>query len=176
MQTTLGHTRDLIESFLGTVESIMQRRVVHLRPDQSLQDAIRDLERAGVSGGPVIDGQQVIGMVGLADLFAAAGIDPKSVATSGPWHRYEHLVGTKVTHRTVADAMSPRVVSIHPEASIADAAQAMRANHVNRLPVLKRDGALVGIVARDDIIATVAEASRVIHESRLHLAPSIPPD
>jgi CBS domain-containing protein len=164
METTW--VRGAIEDLLGRVESIMQPKVVVLRPDQSLREAIYELERGGVSGGPVVENGRVIGMVSLADLFRAAGVDPKLAATTGPWHRYEHV--EPASRRRVAEAMNRRVVSVRKDASIAVAAQAMRENDVNRIPVMDESGGLVGIVARDDIIAAVADASRTIHQGGLH--------
>jgi CBS domain-containing protein len=139
---------------LGTVGSVMERGVVTLRLDQPLGEAARVLERSGVSGAPVKDGDRVVGMVSLADLFRAAGIRPEDAATSGPWHRHEHVMSTP--GRTVADAMSVRVVTVPPEAPLAYAAALMRLRGVNRIPVVTRLGELVGIVARDDIIEAVA--------------------
>jgi CBS-domain-containing membrane protein len=112
-------------------------------------------------------------MVSLADLFSTAGVDPKLASTSGPWHRYEHAVGA--SKRVVADAMSRKIVSLTADATIAEAAQAMRANDVNRIPIVDARGALAGIVARDDIVAAVAAAARAIHEGRQrHLGTPLP--
>jgi CBS domain-containing protein len=164
MQTAEVSLRKEIDDILGTADTIMQRKVIVLRPGDPLQDAIRQLERASVSGGPVMDGEALVGMVTLADMFRAAGLDPNVAATSGPWHRYERVVAR--SHRTVADAMSKRLVTIPLGATIAEAAEAMRANSVNRVPVLDDEGTLVGIVARDDIIAAVAAASRTVRTRR----------
>jgi CBS domain-containing protein len=92
MRATKVSMREEIDGILGTVDSIMQGKVIVLRPDEPLQDAVVRLERAGVSGAPVMDRDQLAGMVSLADMFRTAGIDPKIVATSGPWHRYERSV------------------------------------------------------------------------------------
>jgi CBS domain-containing protein len=164
MRTAEISLREEIDSILGTVDTIMQRKVIVLRPGEPLQDAIRQLERAGVSGGPVMEGERVVGMVSLADMFRSAGVDPNLAATSGPWHRYEHFVAN--SHLTVADAMSKRLVTISLGATIAEAAEAMRSNAVNRVPVLDDEGSLIGIVARDDIIAAVAAASRAVRPRR----------
>jgi CBS domain-containing protein len=144
MRVTEVSMREEIDGILGTVDSIMQGVIV-LRPDEPLQDAVVRLERAGVSGGPVMDRDQLVGMVSLADMFRAAGIDPKIVAASGPWHRYERSVAG--AHRTVGDAMSTRVVALRLGSTIGEAAAAMREHAVNRIPILDERGALIGIVA-----------------------------
>jgi CBS domain-containing protein len=168
MRTEDGTVREAIDGLLGTVDTIMETNVVVLRPDQPLQEAIRALERGEVSGGPVMEGDRLVGMASLADLFRAAGVDPKLAATSGPWHRYEHTVGA--SKRVVADAMTRGIVSLTPDATIAQAAEAMRANEVNRIPIVDAGGALRGIVARDDIVAAVAAASQALHSGRRRVA------
>lgn len=48
--------------------------------------------------------------------------------------------------------MSPRVIAIDPEASIVEAANLMLKHHVSGLPVVNRDGELVGIVSEEDFV------------------------
>jgi len=167
--------RESIDALLGSVETIMQPDTLVLRPEQSLADAAQELERAGISGGPVMSGGRVIGMVSLSDLFEAVGVPAGQVATSGPWHRYEHVLAE--SKKTVSDVMSHQVVSLPPEAPIGEAASLMRTHRVNRIPVVDRTGALRGIVARDDIIEAVANAAHALHALRAHPgAPALPPD
>jgi CBS domain-containing protein len=52
------------------------------------------------------------------------------------------------------------------------AALTMQAEGVNRLPVLDANDGLVGILARDDVIAAVARAARSGGGPR----PTLPPD
>ncbi len=84
--------REAIDALLGSVESIMEPETLVLRPEQSLADAAQELERAGISGGPVMRAGRVIGMVSLSDLFEAVGVPTSQAETSGPWHRYEHVL------------------------------------------------------------------------------------
>jgi CBS domain-containing protein len=159
--TTTG-VRQSIDELLGSVDEIMQRIVLTLSPDLPMGEAVHALERAGVSGAPVVDGDRVVGVVSLGDLFRAVGVDPRHAATSGPWHRYERFVSS--SGRTVRFAMSTHVVSVAPGTPIGDVAALMRAEGINRVPVITTDGRLVGIVARDDVIRAVAEVARALHE------------
>jgi CBS domain-containing protein len=145
----------------STVESIMERAVVALRPDQPLEEAVRQLEVAGVSGAPVVEGGRVVGVVELRALFEAAEVPFRLAATSGPWHRDEHrLAGAE---RRVSDAMNTDVVFLAPDSPIAVAAVLMRDHGINRISVIDHAGALRGIVARDDIVRFVAETVRALH-------------
>ena len=52
----------------------------------------------------------------------------------------------------VRDIMSPRVISIAPEASILEAIRLMLLNHISGLPVIDQSGALVGVVTEGDFL------------------------
>ena len=53
---------------------------------------------------------------------------------------------------TVAAVMSPKVYACAPEEDIHAALRAMREGHVRRLPVITREGALVGVISMDDVL------------------------
>jgi CBS domain-containing protein len=52
----------------------------------------------------------------------------------------------------VRDIMSPRVISVAPEASILEAIRLMLLNHISGLPVINQAGALVGVVTEGDFL------------------------
>jgi CBS domain-containing protein len=52
----------------------------------------------------------------------------------------------------VRDIMSPRVISVAPEASILEAIRLMLQNHISGLPVIDPAGALVGVVTEGDFL------------------------
>jgi CBS domain-containing protein len=166
--------RDDVEALFGTVDEVMQRAVVVLRPDQAIGEAVRELERRGVSGAPVVEGRRVVGIVSLRDLFKAADV-PDPVATSGPWHRYEHHLDA--SKKTVREAMTGTVVSLPPGTAIPAAARLMRERRINRIPIVDSDGRVRGIMARDDIIEVLARvfAERDRKAGR-DVRPSLGPD
>lgn len=57
----------------------------------------------------------------------------------------------------VGDVMSPDVLSVREDAGIAETVELMRVRGIRRLPVTDSGGALVGVVAADDILALLAE-------------------
>src|SRR5689334_11672281 len=103
----------------------MQKDVVAVEPLTPLDDVARLLVEQDISGVPVVDGTHVLGVVSRDDLEREA--------------------------RTAADAMSSPAVVVEPRWHIAEAARLMVTHSVSRLPVV-RDGALVGIVAREDLV------------------------
>jgi CBS domain-containing protein len=55
------------------------------------------------------------------------------------------------------DVAASKLVELREDASITDAVSAMRSKGVRRLPVVDREGALVGIIAADDVLSLLAE-------------------
>ena len=119
-----------------TIEQLMIRGVVTVRPETSLKDVAATLVDQGISGVPVCDAAgRVLGVVSEGDLlFKEQGIESR-----------------KGSARTAGEAMSAPAVTIEPQRSVSLAARLMLRHSVNRLPVV-REGVLVGIVTRADLI------------------------
>jgi CBS domain-containing protein len=64
-----------------------------------------------------------------------------------------------------ADVMTRHVVSINPDASVADAAQMMLSNRISGLPVIEDQGNLIGIVTEGDLLRR-AETGTLRRRSR----------
>jgi predicted transcriptional regulator len=60
---------------------------------------------------------------------------------------------------TVAEVMSQNVCSCAPEDEIHIALQTMRDGHVRRLPVITKNGALVGVISIDDVLVRAEPVS-----------------
>jgi CBS domain-containing protein len=58
---------------------------------------------------------------------------------------------------TVGDVMSVGALVLREQDGIADALRVMREKGVRRLPVVKNDGTLAGVLAIDDVLELVAE-------------------
>jgi predicted transcriptional regulator len=58
----------------------------------------------------------------------------------------------KATARMVGDAMTAPAITVRPSSSATEAARLMIERGVNRLPVVKQDGQLIGIVTRADLV------------------------
>lgn len=71
----------------------------------------------------------------------------------------------------VGDVMSPELLSVREDAGIAETVELMRVRGIRRLAVTDEEGALVGLIAADDILGLLAEeiaglAGMVRHEER----------
>jgi CBS domain-containing protein len=129
----------------------MTENVVAVSPDASLREAASVLVEHGISGLPVVDqGGGVVGVLSETDIVmrASGGSERSGFLT---WLFDPEFPSDKVTAETAGQAMSSPAVTIAPNRTIHDAARLMIEERVNRLPVVK-DGALVGILTRSDIV------------------------
>jgi CBS domain-containing protein len=58
---------------------------------------------------------------------------------------------------TVGDIMASELVTVRENAGLSETIEYMRAKGVRRVPVVDRNGALVGILALDDLLELLAE-------------------
>lgn len=150
------------------VQEIMTHDVVTIGPEADIRDVARILVDAGVSGLPVCGAQrELLGVVSEGDIVQKeAGAPPRR------WHFLGRTDGAeeKAKATKVRDAMTSPVVTISPHSSVAQAARTMTELGIKRLPVV-RDGTLVGIVSRTDLVRafvrTDEEIRREIREDVL---------
>jgi CBS domain-containing protein len=57
----------------------------------------------------------------------------------------------------VADIMSPQLVTVREDDGVFETVRRMRAKGIRRIPVVNREGGLVGIVSADDMLDLLAE-------------------
>lgn len=136
---------------------IMSSPVVTIAAGTAVCDAARLLVERKISGVPVVAHGEVIGIVNEGDLLRRHEIGTADAAPRRSW--WGRLVErepmpadyVKSHARRVADVMSRDVVTVGEEATARHIASIFTARHIRRIPVL-RDGALVGIVTRADLI------------------------
>lgn len=145
-----------------TVEDVMTRQVITVRPETTIQAAARLMVANRVSGLPVIDESgRVVGMISDGDLILR-----QRRRKIRPWWRLlfenrERLVREyeKMAGLTVGDVMTRPALMISPVFGIEIAAAILDNRQIRRLPVV-RDGQLVGIVSRGDLIKALAASAQ----------------
>lgn len=144
---------------LGTVGDSMTTDLVLIEGDASLGAALRELDRADVTGAPVVDGETVVGVISTKDLYSAL---PKgvAVATTGPFHRWENYLDEHDIGIRVHEVMHGREVMVTADMPLSEAARTLLAHHMTRVPVVDERKRAVGILSRQDIVSAVARSGR----------------
>jgi len=142
------------------VADFMTRQVVTVAPDDTILRAAELMLRHRVSGLPVINSAgHLVGIVSEHDLLRQHRNGDGTVGLHWLQLMIEQagLPGeTNGLHdRKVADVMTPNVASIPETSSLGDASRLIGDLNVKRLPVV-RDGKLVGIIARADLVRALA--------------------
>ncbi len=146
------------------VIDLMTAEVVTVRPETPLKEAARRMVRARVSGLPVTDDSgTLVGIISEADFLH------REVARERPRRHglLDALVGgdsSLAEAELVGEAMTERVVTISPDASLAEAARIMAGHDVKRLPVVDSDGQVLGVLSRADIVAAFTRPDEVIED------------
>jgi CBS domain-containing protein len=147
------------------VDDVMTRNVITCGPSDTVQSVVKLMSEKDISGIPVVEGDKVVGIVTEADIMRLLAVpEPSGLWMPSPLEvlieiPFKELLQLRRLQKDVQDVgeqdvgsiMRRDVISIDPDDDIEDAAEKMVKYKVNRLVVLK-DGKLVGIVTRDDIM------------------------
>ncbi|MEA2452730.1 MAG: hypothetical protein QOG04_1440 [Actinomycetota bacterium] len=138
------------------VADLMTHLVVTVRPQDTIQEAARQLLNNRISGAPVVEQGRLAGVISEADLVAAYAPPARSgsyfVATDSGMFSLRGTVPIDAHRTTVADVMTKDVVSVSPDASVWTAASLIDRRGVRRLPVVDSDGFVIGVLARSDLV------------------------
>ncbi|WP_367222815.1 CBS domain-containing protein [Streptomyces sp. 16-176A] len=167
-------------STLSTVSDVMTHTVVAVGRDAPFKDIVGLMGQWKVSALPVLEGEgRVIGVVSEADLL------PKEEFRDSDPDRFTQLRRlsdlAKAGALTAGELMSSPAVTVHPDATLAEAARIMAQRRVKRLPVVNAEGLLEGVVSRGDLLKVflrpddeIADEVRREIVSRLFPAPAEP--
>ncbi|HTH44278.1 MAG TPA: CBS domain-containing protein [Oxalicibacterium sp.] len=131
---------------MQTLSEVMSRDVHVVSPDDSLQEAARQMRDGGFGMMPVGENDRMIGTISDRDIAIRAIADGKPASTK------------------VREVMSNGVIWAYENASLEEAANKMSEHQIRRLPIVNADKRLVGIVALGDFavesedIAVVGQA------------------
>jgi CBS domain-containing protein len=121
-----------------SVGRICSRDVDTVHFDESVLDSARRMRDRQVGTVVVVDEMRPVGILTDRDLTVrvlAAGLDPEAAR--------------------VSEVMTPAPTTIGEDDSIETAVGYMRAGRFRRLPVVGRDGRVIGILALDDVLELV---------------------
>lgn len=139
---------------------VMVRTLVTVGPDDDVRKAMALLAEHDISALPVVDGaNRLVGILSEADLLRRESL---GTGKRRPWWLEaltpaSTLAGefARAHGRTVREVMSDRVVSVTEDTSLPEIAALLERHRIKRVPVL-RDGRLVGLVSRANLIQAMA--------------------
>lgn len=117
------------------IGEISSKPVVMVRPDKPVEEAAHLMRARGVGAVVVVEEERPVGL--LTD---------RDIATE--------VVATKRDpgKTLIGDVMTRQLTVLKEDAGILEATRIFAMKAVRRLPVVSRDGALVGIISLDDLL------------------------
>jgi len=151
------------------VKDVMTRNVISIGADEPVVKAARLMLQNRISGLPVVDKDgELVGIVTEGDFLRRGELGterrrPKWLEfIVGPGklaQEYVHTAGRKVE-----EIMTPDPETAAETDSLERVVEVMERRHIKRLPVM-RDGRMVGIVSRANLMHALASLSREMPES-----------
>lgn len=152
--------------------SIMTRGVVTARPTDTVAHVARMLSEHGISAVPVCDDHgALLGMVSEGDLmrpFVDTSVKRRAwwlaLLADGNDLAPEFLDYVRLDRHQVRDLMTTPVITAAESSQVTELAEQMVHNRIKRVPIV-RDGKLVGIVSRADVIRAIAQVPDAVTET-----------
>ncbi|WP_225800953.1 CBS domain-containing protein [Streptomyces sp. NK15101] len=142
-----------------TVSDVMTHTAIAIGHDASYKEIVALMDQWKVSALPVLEGDgRVIGIVSEADLL------PKEEFRTDEPRPDEFAAASKAGAVRAGELMSSPAVTVHPDATLAEAARIMATRRVKRLPVVNGVGMLEGVVSRSDLLKVFLRTDAEIEE------------
>jgi CBS domain-containing protein len=153
------------------VRDVMQTQVHAVPPAMPLVELEQEFIDKHVSGFPVVDAEQLVGVVSRADIVRQLEVERQLAETTSDfyWDRsgfheepvesvlqVASRVGQRIEDLHVSDLMSRHLVAVSADDSLAVLAQRFMEHHVHRVLVVEH-GRLVGIVSTLDLVRLFAD-------------------
>ncbi len=153
----------MLEEAVFTAGDLMTRDVAVVHPETSLLQAVRVMAQRHISGMPVVDGTgTIVGMLTEGDLLRwhegyterqARWLD---MLADGLDLAPTFLEGIREQNRRVQSVMTSGAMTVTEDTPAREIARLLFEKNIKRVPVL-RDGRLVGIIARSDLVRALAQ-------------------
>jgi CBS domain-containing protein len=144
-----------------TVSDVMTHTAVAIGSEAPFKEIVELLDQWKISAVPVLAGEgRVVGVVSEADLLAKEEF--RDTDEGDPEAR------TKAVAVSAGELMSSPAVTVHADASLAEAARIMARRRVKRLPVVDAVGILQGVVSRSDLLKVFLRGDEDIAEEIRH--------
>lgn len=121
------------------LEEKNQPRLIHLRPDNTVIDALQLMEDKNIGAIMIMDGEQLIGIFSERD-YARKGI----------------IKGRKAKSTHLTEVMIPDVITVSPDMDINDCMKLFIDKRIRHLPVKDQDK-VIGMLSIGDIVNAIIQ-------------------
>ena len=151
--------------------NVMTSKVITAGPDDTIAHVAQLLARHHISAVPVCaaDGA-LVGMVSEGDLMRSFGTETENrrawwlrMLAEGTELAPAFLAAVRQDQRHVKDVMTTRVTTVAEGTPLREIADLIVQHRIKRVPVV-RDGKVVGIVSRADLVRVIAETPGELSE------------
>lgn len=140
------------------VSDVMSKQVDYVTTDTKVKDVCRFIFGRGINGVPVCKGRKVIGFITerdiLAKFFPSMQEYMEDPVHSADFEEMEKKT-SEVLSLTAEEIMSKSITTVILNTPLLRAQSLMFTNKVGRLPVVDKNGNLIGIVTNGDIFRSV---------------------
>ncbi|MCZ0983232.1 CBS domain-containing protein [Streptomyces diastatochromogenes] len=142
-----------------TVSDVMTHTAIAIGRDAPYKEIVALMHEWKVSALPVLEGEgRVVGVVSEADLLPKEEFRLDEPRPDG---RDEAV---KAGALRAGELMSSPAVTVHPDATLAEAARIMATRKVKRLPVVNGMSMLEGVVSRSDLLKVFLRTDGAIED------------
>ncbi|MHB8088638.1 MAG: CBS domain-containing protein [Anaerolineaceae bacterium] len=120
------------------VEAVMTKDPLTVTPQTSMHETLDLFRQIRISGAPVVNNHQLLGIISIEDLIRSL----QENDLSSPVSKY----------------MSSTILTVHGSDPVIEALKLFVNTHKGRLPVLDQDNKLIGIITKGDITSGILTA------------------
>ncbi len=144
-------------------KDIMSKNIISVKGTATIEEIAQVFVDNHISGVPVVDDNgDLVGIVTEGDLIhkktsprapSVLSILGATIYVQGV-HQYRDDFA-KLLAMSAHDIMNSEVITVTPDTGVAEIADIFVKKNINRVPVIGKDGKMVGIVSREDIIRSL---------------------
>lgn len=164
------------------VVDVMTTKIVSVRPDMPVPAIANLLLEKGISAVPVLnDDGAAIGMISEGDLLPRNETERDQrrdwwlrMLAEGEKMSADYIKDLESDKRIAREIMITPTITIEETADVVEAAELMSERRIKRLPVV-RNGRVVGIISRADLVRAVARGKEPMPSSDANTDVGLPP-
>jgi len=124
------------------LSSVMSKELFVCSPEDEADNVWRMMQKRSFAACPVVSREKLVGIVTQKNLLDSGVIFPAFEAKKG---RFK-------APSKISSVMKTSVISLPPTATIKEAAELMLEKNIGRVPIVDKEGKIIGIIDREDVV------------------------